>query len=320
MKINLKEMLASDDQLQKLEHDEKEVTKKGNLRAGNSGIVLPDGMIAGACPRKTWARWNGVGMDEEGHTSVMFEAGRSNEDIVIAKLKRKLPESFTILTQDQCATSWTTPRGTTVSGSPDVVVVNGAGQKVLGIELKMIASVWTAQDVMFKAQPKLAHLIQAAHYMKQLDMELFKLMYISYVHFALPFLKKDHCFPKEGEPKSELLEYNDRKLPKKILPFRQVFDIKFNHEGLLAFREEDKSGVFTPTPISWESIANYFDRVEECGDGFGDRPLSLKATGDFEEFNTCDYCELKEICNKYETKPARWLEEMKKLPNVRIVF
>ena len=104
-------------------HRDGEVAKLGNLRAGTSGIISPDGDVAGSCIRKAHVRQ--LGLELENITEdklIMFDLGFANEDVIYNKLKSILPEGHTILREEEIPIEWTTTNGTKVTGRPDIVI------------------------------------------------------------------------------------------------------------------------------------------------------------------------------------------------------
>ena len=183
------------------EHDDREKAKTGTLRGGNSGIITEGGIAAGACGRLTYLRAKGINPNPiEEERELMFAAGRSNEDSWLDALKRSYDGP--ILCEEEIPTHWITTEGTPVTGRPDIVLGKDDGVATedtkysyspdeewndgparafaphLGIELKLVSSLWTARTVLIEDTPKIEHLIQSAHYSWQLDCP-FELWYTS---------------------------------------------------------------------------------------------------------------------------------------------
>jgi hypothetical protein len=327
VKFNILDLLHRDDLQQQVEHAEGNKEKEGQLRAGNAGIMLPDGNLAGSCPRLAYLRLKGIDLPADEDRAVMFEFGRQNEVILIDKLKRQFKDSLVITGDDVNSINWKLPSGRTVSGRPDIVIADKSGKPLVVLEAKMICSLWTGKSVRLENAPKLPHLIQAAHYASKLACPC-KLVYIQSVDFQIPWggaIK----WPEQGSPEGACIEYKvrDQKVGKgptaktqrvacaqKLLPGRKVYDVEM-HEGSIRYRDEQSSSFWTVTPITQEGIEGYYehiDRMEAKGD-LGPRPLALKGCGDFESYVPCDYCDLKAACDKYEGKPVLWLAEAAKV-------
>jgi hypothetical protein len=319
MQLNLGDLLKRDDQFKTLKKQEEEKEKINVLRGGNTGVALGDGNYTAECPRKTFLRYKGFFTEAEENRGIMFEGGLANETILIDKISRHLPPGFKILTQSQCATSWTTASGIAVTGSPDIVVADDKDQPHIGIEVKQICSLWTGMKVLLEDKVSVKHLAQSAHYMSKLGLPEYKLIYVSYVDFQLPYMKSIEAkLPKEGGPMSEHFEYGSNGKAKKMLPFRKVYELRFNEsDQFLEFREEGSKGFFTKTIICEAAIEDFFQHITTMDKNLGPRPLTLTATGEFETYSMCDYCkDMKPVCDSFEGSPSRWLKEASKLPTV----
>lgn len=250
MSISLTERFAEARALERKEYEEKERTRRGNLRGGTSGILLTEtGESAGACVRKAHLRSLGVQLEEPTEDKlIMFDLGYASEDVVYKKLLPTLRPGEMILREEQIPTSWFTSNGTKVTGRPDIVICEEyledtihvesdgterlipmrAARPLLGLELKSVHSMWTARDVLFQFSPKLANMAQSAHYMWQLSLQAgkdvpYKLIYSSYSQLgqgmagtAEGWVTK--MFPAPGDYHSSLLEYNYyKKVTKEVL-------------------------------------------------------------------------------------------------------
>ncbi len=201
------------------EGNDREKTKVGTLRAGNTGMVMEDGRITSVCAARTYLRQQGIDTgdnDEESGTrlnrELMFEAGRTNEDIWAANLIRA---GLTIKREEEIPTSWLATNGNdsrgipvTVSGRPDLVVVDPeTGEPVRGLELKLVSSLWKAKSTRFNKKPSMEHLLQSGHYSWQLGVP-FELWYTCRATYAVTGDWVQRMFPKYGEPGSEVCSYS----------------------------------------------------------------------------------------------------------------
>lgn len=202
-------------QLAMREGNDREREKIGTLRAGNTGMVMEDGRITSVCAARTYLRQQGIDTgdnDEDNGTrlnrELMFEAGRTNEDIWAANLTRA---GLTIKREEEIPTSWFASNGknlVTVSGRPDLVVVDpDTQQPIRGLELKLISSLWKAKSTRFNKKPSMEHLLQAGHYSWQLQVP-FELWYTCRATYAVTGDWVQRMFPKYGEPGSEDCSYS----------------------------------------------------------------------------------------------------------------
>jgi hypothetical protein len=312
MKLDLLALLNRDDAKQSVEKQIEETAKIGVLRGGNSGCGLGDGNFTGECPRKAFMRFHGLFQKTDPDRFVMFEAGLAVEDTLIKKIERNLQPGQRILRQDECGTAWVTSNGTHVTGSPDIVIADSAGNYLVGIEVKQVSSLWTGLHHVQDKMPSLKHLCQAGHYMDRLKLPAYKLINVNPVDFQLPGFKAlMEKLPKVGTPGSEYFQYDKRGSPKKLLPFRFVYDLEFGEDGYLKFRQEGSKGFWTTTIVHRQGITDFYEHVSNMDKDLGPRPLTLKCTGDFENYNLCtDYCDFVSICDAYESHPDRWLKAM----------
>lgn len=290
------------------QHASLENDKLNTYRAGNTGIKLGNKWY-GKCGRKSWLRSAGI---EHEHTDrlkfIMFSGGVMNEEVWDRDLKDAYPHN--VLSEEEIPTKWFTEKGTPVSGRPDKVLLDADNKPVLGLELKMVSSIWTARDVLFMEQPKFDHMTQAAHYMWQLNVP-FKLCYTSYVEYAVTGWMGRN-FPKLGQKGSEYCDYNDKGDIKKVRPFVQIYDLMFDSlTGTLLHKLEDNAD-WIPTVISIEGIKNYFAGLDEIGTTkkLPPRPETINIDGSKEGYSICNYCPIKPICDAHEGDKDVWVNKL----------
>jgi hypothetical protein len=288
----------------KEEAAKREETKRGILRAGNSGL-LSDGVFTGACPRLAYLRSQGIETENKDSRFWMFEGGRNNEESWTTLLKPIWEGE--IKREEEIQIEWTLSNGTKVTGRPDIVLLEN-GIPVGGMELKRVSSVWTATKIL-SGEPKCAHLIQLAHYSWKLSAP-FELWYTSDVDWSLDGFAKKKA-PKHGMPGSEYIEWSVSKegeaYPKKILPFVEGFETKWNELGELEYRRGEED--WQCSIITQDRIKDFYEFVSqmESTQTLGDKPVALTAAGKEDSYSPCDYCALKAIC-KAETKFSTWKE------------
>ena len=325
--IKLTELFRTARKMSRNKHAEGEVVKKGNLRAGSSGIFSPTGESAGHCLRKAHVRQLGLEVEEIAEDKlIMFDLGFASEDIVYDKLKRSLEGTGkVILREEEIPIEWLTTNGTKVTGRPDVVICEDVeldAEKTdriprLGIELKSVHSLWTARDVLFGGKPKLANIIQAAHYMWKLDVP-YKLVYTGYSQLGQGMVGTDswvsRMFPKQGKPFSEYVDYNTEKgTIKHIKQFEIVYDMRIEN-GVVEYKPE-MSDKWVATIVTIPDIERFFEKVSmipSTGD-LGPRPSPVDTLGKKAGYTDCDYCPLKATCDAHDKSGYnKWLEEVQK--------
>ena len=288
------------------DHAAHEVEKVGILRAGNTG-VYEDGEVSGKCARLTYLRFKGIEVgDDDNSKELMFDSGRGNEDLWLAVLKAS-GQVPVIRCEEEVPISWKTDKGILVTGRPDVVLCDSQAVPVHGIELKLLCSMWTALDAL-SCKPKAMHIMQASHYAWQLGVP-FDLWYTSRVNWYIPDQGWiQNKLPKQGEPGSELIEYTvklnkktnkEETYVKTLKPFRRGFNLKFNEEGAVLFKEVSSSE-WQESLVSIKRIKAYFELVASMDDTkeLPPKPINLDALGNEGGYDICNYCELQEVCKK----------------------
>jgi hypothetical protein len=308
------------------EHDLKEADKKGILRAGNTGLLLEGSKVVGPCARQTLLRLEGIKYETiEDNKRLMFDAGLSNEDIWTKSLEagiQKAGEAWVIKREEEIPIKWTTPSGILVTGRPDIVLGQMDGEQFtpkLGLELKLVSSVWTARDVGVMLEPKLVHLLQAGHYAWQLNVP-FQLWYTNRAEFAVGSGWEQKTFPPAENLLTQILEFGEsrgKQTVKKVLQFRQGYELEWTRSNQLKYRPilSDESGEprqldWTWTPITKQGIVDYYEAVlaQREKKKLAARPLNLKSDGSPGTFSSCDYCPLKDSCDSHESNYSKWLD------------
>lgn len=338
IRTNLSERLREGRQLARSAHVAEDVNKMGTLRAGNSGIMSPQGEIAGSCHRLAHLRSLGIQLDEPDDSKlIMFQLGTANEDVIYRDLLHTCTENEVVLRETEIPTRWLTKNGTPVTGRPDAVVCIREGvdattgapitKPLFGIEIKSVASVWTSRDVLGEQKPKTENLIQAAHYAWQIGVP-FRLMYKMYAIQEIPGWSQgkdkpgwtQKLFPKEGEPGSEYIDYKKGR----IQPYEIVYEIRLSQgsEGFVEYRKEPPTSAgssdegWTRTLIQTEDIRQYYEFVSQMAEKkeLGPRPMNIGPDGKKKSWSKCDpqYCSLTEVCDKKEKLGYdAWLKEVK---------
>jgi len=321
--------------------------KSGKLRGGNTSMINEKGDIIGGCANLTYLRYKGISVDPvDSSKDLMFDAGRRNEDHWEQILNKSLPAHLTMLREEEIPTKWLTENGTDVTGRPDVVLCED-GKPVVGIELKQSCSLWTARDVLFQKKPKLAHMMQAAHYSWQLGCP-FELWYTGRSNFAVTGDWIKNLFPKAGQPGSEHCNYAyykegninpktrkpikhkidqteyqlglARKEPVScevlsVLPFTQGYLLDL-HDGVLYYKDAmiDEAG-WMETIIKIEDIQRYYERITEMEtlNVVQKEPKVLNADGSKGNFKASQYCALGDLCcGKCAGQPLdNWVDKVK---------
>lgn len=327
----------------RLQHVEKDQLKLNTLRAGNSGILTETGEFAGACPHVAHLRY--LGIESEVPTPdklIMFQMGVESENAVFRDLEANLPAGQKLLREDECGIEWFTSNGVRVTGRPDGVVytkssltplvsneTHGTSSLVLpeavggeslvpyyGIELKTVASFWTTREVLFEREPKLTALIQAAHYAWKLGVP-YKLSYKNYVNQTFPSWAMK-MIPRQGQPGSEHVAYNDKGDPKNVNPFEIVYECDIDSNGYMWYKLETETQ-WTKSIVNTKDIERYYEfvsRIQETG-VLGGKLTTIGTTGKKKSYSHCDlYCPIHRNFSDFENDYPKWVSEIRRNANL----
>jgi hypothetical protein len=275
--------------LQSAEHEAKEVDKKGVLRGGTTGCVEADGTVVGQCHRKALIRY--LGLQAPAGPNLWFDMGFANEELWTAKIRKAWPHG--IKCEEDFPIQWELD-GVTITGRPDIVLMNADDQPVAGIELKSVGSVNTALNIWFENKPKTENLLQAAHYASQVGVP-FYLVYTFLSKAPLPYWAQKKFAAKD------------------LSPFIKEFKVWLDGSGAIHYTTED--GVDHPTPLSLDGIKDFYrlvidmDKRKDLYTRFTDRELN----GDPLPFEKCKYCAYNDICNNYDHNYDLWLDHVQQI-------
>lgn len=281
--MDIRKLIEKGQDAQDAEHAAKEVKKRGNLRGGSSGIVAADGKIYGECHRIAMARMLGQDKKPDSNRSIMFNAGNGSEDIWAEKLTAA---GVIFKREEEIPIVWKVP-GTkkVVTGRPDFIVSDSADPFVptYGLELKGVFSHSTAVGVELEGRPNSKNLVQAAFYSMALGDLPYVLCYTSASVIDLQYW----AVKKFGGIK---------KLP----PFYRFYYLEWR-DGTLWYRDE-RATEAVPTAITHQGLTDYFTLITEmeATKVLGPRPTSDHVNGEPAKYKTCDYCDRKAACSKYD--------------------
>ena len=292
-----KESLAKDD--------------SSSYRAGSSGIFTEAGEIMGTCHRITHLRKEGIQVPIEPERTIMFECGRNNELAVLRFLEAGGQPARK---GEDGELSMEIAPGITVTGTPDVFLLDVSGKPFHILELKNVSSIYTIRSVSGKAEPKSPHLIQAALYSMLSGLPA-SIVYTSAMDWHIPFAPKFIAEDMKGKPG---VKYdNDR--PMCIQPQFVIYDTTWKDDTFAYRLEWDRA--WNPTRITKQGLVDYYSAVDAMAkqEQLGPRPSKKTVTGG-KSYNPCDpsYCKLANVCSSKEAQGYRaWKDaailEVKKL-------
>ena len=329
----IKQLYIKASELEAEQHAAAEKDKVGTLRGGTTGALTDKGEVVGQCHRKAMVRFLGLQKRDKGGGSAYFDMGIANELLVKLKLDKSWPglikcEEEIPMAWDLEGTPVTgrpdmilghysnLPEGAkitkgvdgieVVEGRPELsVTTNGlrvthiGGEELkfvpeVGVELKSVGAINSAAGLFFDKKPKLANLLQAAHYSSQFKIP-FYLVYNSFVGGALPYWAQK--------------QYG----AKKVDPFMMEFKVYITEKGVICYDTED--GKQHITHLTVDSIKNFYRLVVDMVakktlyKRFTDRDVNNNPL----PYSPCDYCPLQGACMNYEDDFDRWLDQITKL-------
>lgn len=301
-------------------HDESE--KLPALRAGNSGADFGDGKYVGSCKRRGLLRYLSVdASDADDARQLMFEAGLANEDIWVNVLRDAGVPAENIRCEEEIPTRWITAGGIPVTGRPDVVVgemESGVWRPKKLYELKLASSLWTGKEVLVEGRPKDAHVVQAAHYFWQTNAESAELLYLSRSDYAIG--PSYHGMFKGLDKRPELAGYfelGDNGFIKKMTPFLVSYELVWHTDGTLLYRQVLMDGTtsdYVTTKITRDGIRSFYESIgsDYSLGKLSARPSGVKIDGSKASYKECQYCMLKQVCDKSEKHGLEpWLVDVK---------
>lgn len=292
--LNVLELLLLGSKRKSAKHDEDDRKKAGSLRGGSGGWMSEDGKLCtGTCPRRAWARYKGYTIEDTSDKEGMFTGGVLSEDGICELLDYTWPD---YKREQDVPTHWQTKQAIEVTGRPDIVLCKD-GATYHGLELKLICSLWTALEVL--QLPKAEHIIQAAHYSKQLNIP-YTIVYVNRSNWSLLSDFAIKKAPREGKPGSEHMTYETYtkegmtyRAPKDFKPFYRTYPMRWDEFGQV---EVDNGQEWVKTFITWEGIERYYNFIAEIDTlgHCGPVPQPVNAIGDKKSYKACKYCNLAE--------------------------
>lgn len=222
----------------------------GDWRGGNSGCITEDGIILGESPRNAVLRHLGIEFPTTLDDDLIFDAGFRNEDHWAELLELS---GTPIKQESEIPVSWSLPNGQTITGRPDIVVMNSDDSPKFGIELKLISSngKMKRHSHFGDGNPIPYHVCQAAHYSHRLGVD-WVLGYTSRTHFTSFYWRGDSW---KFEHRAMLMDSKNDK-PVSISPFISMYDISWKDDVMLLDGK--------PTIITASGIERFYQYCSDC--------------------------------------------------------
>jgi hypothetical protein len=333
--ITAAELYTKGRQLEIEEHASLEHTKDGTLRGGSSGCLTAQGEVYGTCHRKAFARFKGHQPEIDDISYTWFDAGYANEDAWKKKLDKSvvaLGPEYILKEEEECPVTWEV-NGVKVTGRPDFMVFKQKNpyeelalteeemtpEPILGLELKVVCAVNSAIGIYCEDKPKIANLIQAAHYSMEHGCP-FNLVYsfrgrsiapgwaskfkdkltVKEKTFP-PYRRKDGTYGKPFTKREYIME-----------PFLKEFRIGFEDDTVYYITD---SGEKVITPLTAKGIRDYYEMITnmEKNMDLHVRISKLDLEGNLLPYDPCGFCPFSDICDDYENDFVQWLDRVKLL-------
>jgi hypothetical protein len=328
----LKEKEASDAQREK------------SYRGGNVGI-LHSGIPANSCARKMIARSEGRFEETSWNTQLMFDMGELNE----VRWHDKLTAAgIDVKSADDLVRAETT-KGMPITGSPDSIVANGFliehkhlssfwtfRDKVIegnpSLEHLAQAGFYSmhlndmpfcllySSSVKFSGPSFLTNLVPKP---TEAGSENFEYTYYYYTGKMKTWKGKSSKEKKKlivpGHLVGELPHTLFNSLGADFAEFKNTiptivqFDLRWDNDGYISYKDTNKTQ-WTKSVVSKDNIMAYYNYAEECEETktLPKRPLTLDSKGGAKGFDSCNYCSLADVCDKYEAGSYdQWLKMAK---------
>ena len=222
----------------------------GDWRGGNSGCITEDGVIVGASPRTAVLRHMGIEIPPTLDDDLIFDAGFRNEDHWMELLKFA---GVPVKAESDIPVAWSLPNGQTITGRPDLVVMNDDDTPRFGIELKLISSngKMKRHSHFGDANPIAYQVCQAAHYSSKMGVD-WVLAYTSRCHFTSFYWRGDGW---KFQHRAMMMDDKGTK-PVSVAPFISMYDIGWDGDTCLVDGK--------PTIITASGIERFYQYCSDC--------------------------------------------------------
>lgn len=301
--VLVKDLLEKGRQILEEESDKRRSQPVPTYHVSSGGLFLEkEQTTTGNCHRTALIKMAEIKQQFTRYKKIMFEGGKANEEAWMSVLKKSWEGK--IKREEEIPVKSTTVNGTPIVGNPDIVLCDATDKPILGLELKCASSYYTVKNVYFERQPSLVHLVQALHYSTVLNVP-FELWYTSRVDFHIPYMDiKTNTIP-SSDPAYEL---NPKGQPKKVYSIEIGYALGKSGR-MLTYADSETNKVQTSI-VSVEGMTKFFDYCDflKQEKNLGPRPINLDCNGKKMGYSKCDYCEYKEVCDKYEDSYDEWFE------------
>ena len=329
----------------KQEGDEK---REFGYRGGNAGILL-DNIPANSCSRKVIARSEGRFEETSWNTQLMFDLGELNETrwhdklrlagVTVESADDKVqaatrsgtpitgsPDSIVLtdgeesyLVEHKHMSSFWTFRDKVIEGKPSLEHLAQAGFYAMHLNDIPFCVLYTA-SVKFSGPSFLTNLVPKP---TEPGSENFEYTYYYFTGKMKTWKGKQSKEKKklivpghlQGAYPHELFNSLGADFAefKNTIPTIVQYDLRFNGRGIIEYKHPI-THKWIASVVSKKNIMDFYDYTEKMHTQkeLPKRPLTLDVQGEAKGFDSCSYCSLSEVCDKYESSSFdRWLKEAK---------
>jgi len=295
-----------------LNHARRSIETMHTLRGGSAGAIMDDGTQFG-CVRKAALRYHGYDLPIDARTQILMGFGISNEDVLDKyislsgwpkdriKREEEIPVSYEI--GSPSSTDMEKDRMERVTGRPDMILLDASGHPYWGIEMKLKGTVYGAKNILINSKVDSAHIIQSMHYMWKHNLTRYSIVYSIPVRFAIQGADA------EAFAALNLAELKADGTPSyaKLGFYETIFEWDKEADTLQCYTVH--SGVERrDIPLRIGHIEDFYKLVSQVAhrETMGGRPTKRSILPNSFEWNLCDMCELKDVCNNYEHDIDAW--------------
>ena len=255
-----------------------EKTKLGTLRAGSSGAITKEGAhYYSGCGRLAQARFLGFERSPTASLLTMFEGGLALENYI----EKGLIASGSTFKKEEPVIGKV--GRAIVSGRPDFdILIEG---EWVGVEVKSMASPFSAIKQVKNGFPLVKHLVQACTY--------------------LLLLKRDKWIVAVGN----IFFANERGF--KVDPDVRYYEVVREDDNFIV---ENEKGVKANLPFTAKDIERYYSQLTKTTKAHKLMERPTEAELNMSTYSRCKYCPMSGACNEIENGQIDFEQWMQKVP------
>ena len=284
-----------------IEYGANDITKMHTLRGGSVGAIIGDDQFG--CVRKAALRYHGYGIPTDMQTQILMKFGLANEFLIDYYLKKCSWPADRIKRETEIPINYFIG-DENVTGRPDVVLLDEEMKPYWGVELKLKGTYYGAKNILLDSKVDTDHIIQALHYMWKHNMTRYSIIYTIPVRFAVQdkdmeaFVATNSCRFRDWDGKPDYANLGF---------YETIFEWNAERDTLTSFTVHsgiERSG----TPLRERHIDAFYELSSSVArrETLGSRPSKKSLVPGQKEWDKCQTCELKPVCDSYENDIDAW--------------